>query len=88
MPKSKSKSRPAQPDALRAASPAVATRTRLALAGTDTPLAAREEADDQAAANATPMEADNAMAGVKPPTPPRIVARVHACRGRGRLDLS
>ena len=71
MPKSKSKSRPAQPDALRAASPAVATRTRLALAGTDTPLAAREEADDQAAANATPMEADNAMAGVKPPTPPR-----------------
>ena len=44
MPKSKSKSRPAQPDALRAASPAVATRTRLALAGTDTPLAAREEA--------------------------------------------
>ena len=71
MPKSKSKSRPAQPDALRAASPAVATRTRLALAGTDTPLAAREEADDQAAVIATPKEADNAGAGVNPPTQPR-----------------
>ena len=71
MPKSKTKSRPAQPDTLRAASPAVATRTRLALVGTDTPLADREEADDQAAANATPKEADNAMAGVEPPTQPR-----------------
>ena len=71
MPKSKSKSRPAQQDAPRTASPAVATRTRLALVGTDTPLAVREEADDQAAAKVTPKEADNAGTGVNPPTQPR-----------------
>ena len=67
MPKSKTKSRPAQPDAQRAASPAVATRTRLATAAGDTPPVTQEEADDQAAANTTPLEADDALAGVNTP---------------------
>lgn len=67
MPKSKTKSRPAPPDAQRAASPAVATRTRLAIAAGDTPPVTQEEADDQAAANAMPLEADDALAGVNTP---------------------
>ena len=61
MPKSKSKSRPAQQDAPRTASPAVATRTRLAITSADTLPADREEADDQAAATVMPMEADGAQ---------------------------
>ena len=67
----KSKSRPALQDSHRAASPAVAMRTRLALASADTLPADRGEADDQAAANVMPMEADGAMAGAIPPTLPQ-----------------